>query len=559
MLLNCTKYLVITFLISFSAQAQVDWERLYGGDQNEFACRMIELSDSNILVCASTKSYGAGDSDIWLIKMTTDGDTLWQKTYGGEMYDSPSAINEFPDKTLLIAGITQSYGSDGTGASDVWILKLDEHGDTLWTKRFPGDSIAEVRTAVGNDGCIYLASNTDTQGTGSNDVRIDKLDDKGKRLWTKTFGLYDLENLNSLKYTPDGYLLLLMTSHSFGNKTMWVCKIDEEGETVWSKQYENFDCGNGSDILVLPDGYYMLGGYVAASGSSDVSDLVFIKIGSDGRIVWKKTYGDGSYNYSPIFTPLAGGNFFVTAIKKGAQPGKKIWLLRLNGEGDSLWSDIIGEDDTYNSADDFLETKDGKFLMLGSTKKYTDAADDLWLVALTPDIYVEMGEVVRYDLVKSQDSLDYTYRILTAPAGMSVSRGGKVHWQAPTSDIGSQAVEIAFSSQQSTDTVFFLVHLNKTTSISPFGSSTQTHKVVLNRPAADVRANSVRFTAPINSFEVHILTLRGLKVRTLNSRSNRSVTWNLRDDCGRKISSGSYVWRILYGSTSESRVFSVVH
>lgn len=107
------------------------WEKIFGGNDWDFAHSITTLSDSTYIIAGESYSYGNGARDIYLIRFDANGDTLWTKTYGGTNDDAAKYIFTDRNNNLVVVGNTKSFGA---GNSDVYILHLDMNGDTLWTK-----------------------------------------------------------------------------------------------------------------------------------------------------------------------------------------------------------------------------------------------------------------------------------------------------------------------------------------------------------------------------------------------------------------------------------------
>ncbi|MCP4630855.1 MAG: hypothetical protein GY850_46205, partial [bacterium] len=134
---------IVTFRTAPS-HAQSEWEKTYGGAENDAGYHIEKTHDGNYVIVGYTESFGAGGKDVWLLKINDSGDTLWTRTYGGTADDVGNKVRLAPDNGFIIAGYTESFGA---GMKDVYLIKTDEYGDTLWTRTYC-DSLDDVGNSV---------------------------------------------------------------------------------------------------------------------------------------------------------------------------------------------------------------------------------------------------------------------------------------------------------------------------------------------------------------------------------------------------------------------------
>ncbi len=119
------------------------WARTFGGMNTDMGQSISPTNDGGYIVAGVTYSFGAGDSDFWVVKLDGHGIPEWQRSYGGERYDAPTSIQPTDDGGYIVGGKTESFGSNG----DVWLLKLHADGSVDWQKHYGGPE-SDVGTAL---------------------------------------------------------------------------------------------------------------------------------------------------------------------------------------------------------------------------------------------------------------------------------------------------------------------------------------------------------------------------------------------------------------------------
>ncbi len=119
-------------LLKYDSDGNLLWQKSYGETNEDRMTDLCQTEDGAYVLTGSTKSFGAIARDLYLIKTDENGDTVWTKTYGGSDDQWGRGIDKLPDGGVIVAGWTGTFLS----ASDIWLLRLDTDGDTLWTKTY---------------------------------------------------------------------------------------------------------------------------------------------------------------------------------------------------------------------------------------------------------------------------------------------------------------------------------------------------------------------------------------------------------------------------------------
>ena len=196
----------------------IEWSRYFGGSFTEIPLGIVETDNHNYIIVGSSDSNdfnisnNNGSYDFWMTKIATDGSLLLEKTFGGSEIDEASAIIAANDGSFIIVGNTRSADKDvskNNGAADIWILKVSAEGNLIWEKTIGGSSfeVAKAIYKTQDNGFLIAGSSRSLdngfQNKGQNDALILKINENGNLLWQKTFGgseidfLYDVVELNN--------------------------------------------------------------------------------------------------------------------------------------------------------------------------------------------------------------------------------------------------------------------------------------------------------------------------------------------------------------------------
>jgi len=310
------------YLVKLDAHGNLQWTKTIGGPKDDRGFSLIQTSDGGYAIAGSTSSFGAGEGDVYVIKLDANGNLQWTKTIGGPKDDRGFSLIQTSDGGYAIAGITESFGA---GEKDVYVVKLDAKGNLQWTKTIGGKSWDEGHSLIQtSDGGYAIAGYTSSFGAGEMDVYVIKLDSNGNLQWTKTIGGPGYDWGKSLIQTSDGGYAIAGYTSSFGAGKMdvYVIKLDSNGNLQWTKTIGGPDFDWGESLIQTSDGGHAIAGYTSSFGVGG-DDVYVVKLDKNGdaccAVSQTSQVGSGGILDSP--TPSIGSGGTLTAPTPSTSSG----------------------------------------------------------------------------------------------------------------------------------------------------------------------------------------------------------------------------------------------
>ncbi|RLB35249.1 MAG: hypothetical protein DRH12_16795 [Deltaproteobacteria bacterium] len=316
------------------------WQKEYGGSGEDIPQSITSTSDGGYVVAASTRSFGAGESDIWVVKLNFRGEIEWQRSFGSTETEIPSDIQQTVDGGYIIAAIRSS--STYTGFR-WWLLKLDSTGNIDWQKIYdPGhDGLVHSIQQTLDGG--YIVAGTVYARNG--DFLILGLKESGDIEWQKSFGLdtngdEHIEMNPIIKQTSDGGFIVAGQSILGSQNQIWAAKLDASRNIEWQKKYSTVGDYVFTSLIEKTEGGYILGGWrgcIGGESGTQSFDGWIMEIDSSGDIQWQRTYGgptssDNDKINSIVQTP-DGGYIAAGFTESFDLAGGDAWVLRLSEDG----------------------------------------------------------------------------------------------------------------------------------------------------------------------------------------------------------------------------------
>lgn len=309
----------VVYIRGFAQGPDIEWQKSFGGSQNEYSQGGIEIDGGGFFFVGYSLSNDGdvynnhGDFDLFLIKTDVHGDTVWTKTFGGTELDGGRRIAYFNNDYYICSS---TYSSDGdiheyTGESDFWMLKINENGDTIFSQCY-GGSMDEFSTDIikTSDGGFLI---TGCSESGNLDI-------------PGNYGIYDAV----------------------------ILKLDKDGNLIWIKHYGGSYYDTILNAIQTSDDGFLIIGYTSSSDiditeNKGLNDIMILKVDSMGNLIWSKTYGGSLNEYGWDLVEVADSVYYLIGYTESADGdivenhgSYDAWVLKINFFGDTLWTGTFG-------------------------------------------------------------------------------------------------------------------------------------------------------------------------------------------------------------------------
>ncbi len=359
--------------------AQSNFQKSFGGSNEDEGKSVQQTTDGGYIIAGVTHSFGAGDEDIYLIKTDANGDTLWTRAYGGTHDDEAHSVQQTTDGAYIIVGETKSFGS---GKEDVYLIKVDSSGTLLWSKTYGGNEDDEghfIRQTT--DGGYIITGETHSFGAGEKDVYIIKTDSVGHITWTKAIGGNHEDEGNCVRQTTDGGYIVVGETHSFGagKEDVYLIKLDSNGNIQWTKAYGGSDDDDGHSVWQTTDGGYIITGETHSFGAGK-EDVYLIKVNSSGALQWSKAYGGADEDEGNAVQQTTDGGYIIGGESESFGNNEELaYVIKTNSIGDTLWTATFAAADE-TEFHDIQQTSDGGYIATGEIETEQPGEENVFLV-----------------------------------------------------------------------------------------------------------------------------------------------------------------------------------
>lgn len=329
-------------LVKTDLSGNVIWSKTYGGTSDDMILDVKETGNNELIAVGWTKSFGAVSYDFWVIKMDSTGNVQWEKRYGGNGDEQAWSV-AVDGTNYFVVGGTNSFGA---GLTDIWALKLDSNGNVIWQNTYgstgddaPPGAYEEyvAKGLVDQNGNYVICSTCDsTVGPGSDDIWMAKLNaSDGSIIWQYAYG--DIEEDGMWSFTESangGYLIAgVLSNPTTYDGDAWGIYIDTNGNIAWQNTFGiSGDWDEALNVAPAPDGGALFSAYFE-QGSVWVASL--FKTDNNGNLSFAKQYKIKHLDWTNDVTLLDDGTIaFVGVTTDTSTWNEDIILARTDSIGD---------------------------------------------------------------------------------------------------------------------------------------------------------------------------------------------------------------------------------
>ncbi|MGD9141440.1 MAG: FlgD immunoglobulin-like domain containing protein [bacterium] len=342
------------------------WEKEYGAPYNDAAKWVENVSTGGFILVGNTTTTDTTFGDVSMIRINPWGDTLWTKQYGGIGGEAAEGVRETPDGGFIVAGLTTSYGE---GSADCYVIRTDSNGDTLWTRTYGGpgyDNAYGIDLAHGGG---YVITGIYEDAGGDADVYLVRIDDNGDTLWTNTYGGSAVDWAMRVRRTSDGGYIMAGETRSYADPVgdAYLVKVDSGGAMEWHNWFGGTSVEVAYDVCENPSNGFVAVGYTSSSGAGS-SDFFLIQTLANGDTVWTKTYGGTDYDVGHSIALATDYSYLIAGSTRSYGAGNMdAYVMKVSPAGDFVWGEAYGGAD-YDDGFCLQETPDEGIIMCG--RKY---------------------------------------------------------------------------------------------------------------------------------------------------------------------------------------------
>jgi hypothetical protein len=367
-------FFILNLNLSFS---QITFEKRFGNGDYEHSNYIEQTFDGGYIVAGRAANFPPGSGVPLLMKLDAYGDTVWIKTnfnYQGTF----NTVHQLPDSGFIAGGYIEQH-SDA-----FFIVRTSVTGDTLWTKTLSDSTYDQSCNSISTVSAGGFISVTNvTPDTINEYALLLRLDQNGDTIWTKRFyyNHYAFSPVSIFETSDHGFAMA-GTNPFTGQGPMFLAHFDSTGDSLWLRTYNNVNSITMNAIATGDGGFMLCGRHI----NNTAFNALLIKTDALGDTLWTRNYGgtaidyaiansvrqtnDGGFIFTGNVVELGGLNFDLT----------NLYLVKIDSLGNELWAQEYDEV-RFESGECVQQTSDGGYVVCGVTSNiYNDGIMDIYVV-----------------------------------------------------------------------------------------------------------------------------------------------------------------------------------
>ena len=401
---------ILLFFLILSAQfafPQFEYHKTFGGESKDVVYSTCPSTEGGVVLLGLTSSFG-NSKEMVVINVNPDGSVLWSKAYGGQKADIASKIKPTADGGYIIVGTTASFK---VTRKDVYLVKLASNGDVQWSKTYGGKYIEygfDVEPC--SDGGYIIVGETNSFEAEDHDLLTIKVNALGDLEWGHIYGDRHIEFGQAVHETDEGYLIAGETdsySHDTtgtrdGVNDIFLLKIDFDGEVIWSYLYGGDDDDFITDMIVdVNYGIFILGNTLSYGMGN--RDGLMIRTDNEGLVIQAKTLGNEGDEQLQTVNRVGDNDGYIIAGMSNSHNDEikkeDALLIRLTPKGNFKWSKTFGGEQNDMGLSAFVNAEN-HIIMAGGTESFNKLTEqDIYVLKLQDERKMENCELSTVQVV----------------------------------------------------------------------------------------------------------------------------------------------------------------
>lgn len=323
---------VDVYLMQTDKYGRLKSQNTYGGKSDDRGFAITGTREKGFMIAGYTTSYGSGSTDVYLIKTDGLGNYINSKAFGGVKFDEAKSICADGTGGYMVAGHTNSFGE---GAYDAYIIRVDSEGNCVWAKTFGGfgnDRVNSI-TPAGN-GKFMIVGYSDSKSKKLPDFYVLVIDLDGKLLTENYYGDMYSDTAISVIMSRDGNFVIVGDKGTPNSVTdIKMIKTDISGRIIWEKVYGGAGADYPSQVIETKDGGLVIAANTESQGKGMI-DVLIIKTDDAGKVLWERVFGDRQDDYAGGIAEDSDGGLVMAGWTRSYGSGDyDVYLLKLDKNG----------------------------------------------------------------------------------------------------------------------------------------------------------------------------------------------------------------------------------
>ncbi len=370
-------------LFSFSGLFGQQFQQVFSTPGVDSFTSAANAPDNGFILGGYSSGVGAGGNDIFLIRTNQYGDTLWNVTFGGTSHEGLEELVQKENGSYLFTGSSQSMNP--LGNSDTFVGEFTEDGNLIWCNVLNGplDDIPYALEVLDNGGFVLTGITNSFSTNGDYDIFVAKGNSQGEIEWYKVYGGPQYEAPRGIAADDNGNIFVWghhSTSETMGYDGL-LLKLDDAGDLLFTKEFALAQNELASAITVTANGDLLLTADTNSEGQG-YNDILLIRANAEGEVIFSQTMGAQSNDHSLDITHIENDMYAITGCTSSFGAGGLDYLVSyVNEYGSVKYTSAFGGDDK-DVASAAIRTENDGLVMAGSSRSFGQGFGSAYAVRL---------------------------------------------------------------------------------------------------------------------------------------------------------------------------------